>query len=97
MPVEGSLRDRRRAQTVREIKDATLAQLAEAGPGALSLRAVARSVGMTVQSIYHYFDSRDALLTALVADAHHGLADAVQAAAEAVSYTHLTLPTTPYV
>ncbi|HVL86270.1 MAG TPA: TetR/AcrR family transcriptional regulator [Pseudonocardia sp.] len=83
MPVEGSLRDRRRAQTVREIKDATLAQLAEAGPGALSLRAVARSVGMTVQSIYHYFDSRDALLTALVADAHHGLADAVQAAAEA--------------
>jgi AcrR family transcriptional regulator len=77
VPVEGSLRDRRRAQTVREIKDATLAQLAEAGPGALSLRAVARSVGMTVQSIYHYFDSRDALLTALVADAHRRLAEAV--------------------
>ncbi len=83
MPAEGSVRDRRRAETVREIKDAALEQLAEVGPGALSLRGVARAVGMTVQSLYHYFPSRDALLTALVADAHHGLADAVQAAAVA--------------
>ena len=82
MSVEGSVRDRRRAETIREIKDAALHQLAEGGTGALSLRGVARSVGMTVQSLYHYFDSRDALLTALVSDAHHRLADAVQAAAE---------------
>jgi AcrR family transcriptional regulator len=82
MSVEGSVRDRRRAETVAEIKAAALQQLAEGGTGALSLRAVARSVGMTVQSLYHYFDSRDALLTALVTDAHHQLADAVQAAAE---------------
>lgn len=80
--VESSVRDRRRAETVREIKEAALQQLAEAGTGALSLRGVARSVGMTVQSLYHYFDSRDALLTALVSDAHHRLADAVQAAAD---------------
>jgi AcrR family transcriptional regulator len=82
MSVEGSVRDRRRAETVQEIKDAALQQLAEGGTGALSLRGVARSVGMTAQSLYHYFDSRDALLTTLVADAHHRLADAVQAAAE---------------
>ena len=37
---------------------------------------------MTVQSLYHYFDSRDALLSALVIDAHHALADAAQAAAD---------------
>lgn len=80
---EGSVRERRRAETVREIKDAALEQLAEAGAGALSLRGVARAVGMTVQSLYHYFPARDALLTALVADAHHALADAVQAAADA--------------
>jgi AcrR family transcriptional regulator len=80
--VESSVRDRRRAETVREIKEAALQQLAEGGTGALSLRGVARSVGMTVQSLYHYFDSRDALLTALVTDAHHELADAVQAAAD---------------
>jgi AcrR family transcriptional regulator len=67
---------------VREIKDAALDQLVEVGPGALSLRGVARAVGMTVQSLYHYFPGRDALLTALVADAHHDLADAVQAAAD---------------
>lgn len=83
MSVEGSVRDRRRAETVAEIKEAALGQLAAAGPGGISLRGVARAVGMTVQSLYHYFDSRDALLTALVVDAHHALADSVQAAADA--------------
>lgn len=83
MPVGGSVRQRRRAETVAEIKDAALGQLAEAGPGGFSLRGVARAVGMTVQSLYHYFDSRDALLTVLIVDAHNALADAVQAAADA--------------
>lgn len=83
MSVEGSVRERRRAETVREIKTAALEQLAESGTGGLSLRAVARAVGMTVQSLYHYFDSRDALLTALIADGHNAMADAVVAAAEA--------------
>ena len=81
--VGGSVRERRRAQTVQEIKDAALRQLDEGGAGSLSLRAVARAVGMTVQSIYHYFDGRDALLTELVTDSHNALADAVQAAADA--------------
>lgn len=83
MPVEGSVRDRRRAETVQEIKHAALDQLAVAGPGGMSLRGVARAVGMTVQSLYHYFDSRDALLGALVVDGHHALADAVQAVVDA--------------
>ena len=82
MPVT-SVRDRRRAETVAEIKEAALQQLVEAGPGGFSLRGVARAVGMTVQALYHYFDNRDALLTVLVVDAHHAAADAVQAAAEA--------------
>lgn len=82
MPVEGSVRERRRAETVREIKAAALAQLVESGTGGLSLRGVARAVGMTVQSLYHYFDSREALLTALMADGHNAMADAVVAAAD---------------
>ena len=82
MPVEGSVRERRRAETIKEIKAAALQQLAE-NPAALSLRQVARAVGMTVQSLYHYFDSRDALLTELVIDGHNALADAVQEAADA--------------
>src|SRR4029079_19612806 len=83
MSVEGSVRDRRRAETVAEIKAAALDQLAVAGTAGLSLRGVARAVGMTVQSLYHYFDSRDALLSALVTDSHNALADATEAAAAA--------------
>jgi AcrR family transcriptional regulator len=83
VPAIASVRDRRRAETVREIKAAALDQLAEAGPGGMSLRGVARAVGMTVQSLYHYFDSRDALLSVLVREGHDALADAVQAAADA--------------
>lgn len=84
MPVS-ALRDRRRAETVAEIKQAALQQLVEAGPGGFSLRGVARTVGMTVQALYHYFDNRDALLTVLVVDAHHAAADAVAAAADATA------------
>ena len=78
-----SVRDRRRAETVAEIKHAALQELVDAGPGGFSLRGVARAVGMTVQSLYHYFANRDALLTALVVDAHGSAADAVEAAVEA--------------
>jgi AcrR family transcriptional regulator len=68
---------------VTEIKQAAMRELASSGPEGLSLRAVAREVGVSVQALYHYFESRDALLTALVADAHNALADAVTAAGEA--------------
>ena len=83
-----SVRDRRRAETVAEIKEAALQQLVDAGPGGFSLRGVARAVGMTVQSLYHYFANRDALLTVLVVDAHHAAAVAVQAAAQATRGRH---------
>jgi AcrR family transcriptional regulator len=82
MPTKGTLRERRRGETVAEIKQAAMRELASSGPEGLSLRAVAREVGVSVQALYHYFDSRDALVTALVADAHNALADAVVAAAE---------------
>ncbi len=78
MATHGSLRDRRRADTVAEIKAAALGLLADGGPEALSLRAVAREVGVSVQALYHYFDSRDALLTDLVTDAFTALGDAVR-------------------
>ena len=76
----GSVRERRRADTVLELKSAALRQLTDAGPEGMSLRAVAREVGMSVQSIYHYFTSRDDLLTALLTDGHNELADALAAA-----------------
>ncbi|WP_329264205.1 TetR/AcrR family transcriptional regulator [Streptomyces sp. NBC_01478] len=77
-----SLRQRRRAAATQEIVEAAQHHLTEHGPAALSLRAVARSLGMTVQALYHYFPSRDALVTALVTKAYDDLADAVQAAVD---------------
>lgn len=85
MAVQVSLRDRRRADTVAEIKSIALGQLAADGPDALSLRAVARDLGVSVQALYHYFDSRDALVTALVTDAFTSLGDAVAAGGAAGS------------
>ena len=76
-------RERLRAQTLDEIKELALAQVAEGGPGALSLSAIARSMGMSGPGLYRYFASRDDLLASLVADSYDELADALGAAAEA--------------
>jgi AcrR family transcriptional regulator len=51
----------------------------------LSLRAVARDMGMVSSALYRYFSSRDELLTALILDAYNSLADAVEAADAAVT------------
>lgn len=75
----GTVRERRHAETVAEIKAAALQRMADGGAPAMSLRAVARDVGVSVQALYHYFPSRDALLTSLVADSFVNLADAVRA------------------
>jgi AcrR family transcriptional regulator len=73
-------RARVRAQLTREITDAAREELAVAGSSGLSLRAVARRVEMVPSALYRYFDSRDALLTALILDAYRSLADAISAA-----------------
>jgi len=72
-------RARARAELTAEIKATARRHVAEVGAPALSLRAVARDLGMVSSAIYRYFPSRDALLTALIVDAF----DAVGAAAEA--------------
>ncbi len=80
-PVVPSRRARLRAQTLAEIKEHALAQVAEAGADALSLSAIARAMGMSGPALYRYFASRDALLAVLVADAYGDLADALEQAA----------------
>ncbi len=50
----------------------------------LSLRAVARDMGMVSSALYRYFVSRDELLTALILDAYNALGAAVEAADAAV-------------
>ncbi|MER5406291.1 TetR/AcrR family transcriptional regulator [Streptomyces sp. NPDC002769] len=76
-------RDRFRAQVREEVKAAALRQLADGGPEALSLNAVAKQLGMTGPALYRYFANRDSLLTELVVDAYETLAAALARAAGA--------------
>lgn len=73
-------RERARAELTQEIKDEARRQLAASGAGALSLRAVARELGMVSSALYRYFPSRDDLLTALIIDAYDALGDAAEKA-----------------
>jgi AcrR family transcriptional regulator len=73
-------RARVRAELTREIVEAARRHLAVDGAAGLSLRAVARELGMASSAVYRYFASRDELLTALIVDAY----DAIGAAAEEV-------------
>ena len=75
-----TLRERRRLDLTAEIKDAARTRLAADGLAALTLRAVARDVGMAVSALYRYFSSRDDLVTALLVDAYTAQAEAVEAA-----------------
>ncbi|HEY3832023.1 MAG TPA: TetR/AcrR family transcriptional regulator, partial [Acidimicrobiia bacterium] len=75
-------RERARATVVADIKATAQRHVASEGAPALSLRAVARELGMVSSAIYRYFPSRDDLLTALIVDAYDDLgAQAEQAAA----------------
>jgi AcrR family transcriptional regulator len=66
-----------------EIKTIARRHLATDGAN-LSLRAVAREMGMASSAIYRYFASRDDLLTALIIDAYNALGDAAEAGDAAV-------------
>src|SRR5262249_52475144 len=72
-----SRRERFRQFTIAEIKQEAARQLAEQGAAGLSLRAVARELGMVSSALYRYFASRDELITALCVDAYTSAADAL--------------------
>ncbi|MEV8339374.1 TetR/AcrR family transcriptional regulator [Leucobacter sp. NPDC077196] len=55
------------------------AQLAEVGAAGLSVREIARGLGVASSAIYRHVANRDALLTLLVVDAYTELAEAVAA------------------
>jgi AcrR family transcriptional regulator len=76
-------RDRARAELTQEIKAQARRQLAEQGAHRLSMRAVAKELGMVSSAVYRYYPSRDDLLTALIIDAYNALG----AAAEKVDAT----------
>lgn len=73
-------RARARERTWVELKAAALAEVREVGPAGLALRSVARRLGMSPAGLYRYVDSRDELLTVLIADGYHDLADHLEIA-----------------
>jgi AcrR family transcriptional regulator len=82
MSAPRSARDRVREEVTREILAVAAAHLAEEGAAALSLRSIARDLGMVPSALYRYFSGRDALLSALILGAYGSLADQAEEAAD---------------
>ncbi len=73
------VREERRAQVTARILAAARQQVAEHGAG-LSVRAVAREVGLVSSAVYRYFPTREALLTAMILESYGGLEQALAGA-----------------
>ncbi|MEU0880097.1 TetR/AcrR family transcriptional regulator [Lentzea sp. NPDC005914] len=76
---EATRRERLRAETEREIRQAARALLVERGRDAVTLRAIARELGITAPALYRYYDSHDALLRQLCDDICADMAAALYA------------------
>lgn len=83
MSVIRGARERARTEVTTAIKEEARRQLAAEGAVRLSLRAVARELGMVSSALYRYFPSRDDLLTALIIDAYDAIGAAAEEALEA--------------
>lgn len=82
-------RERARTRTLAEITRIGREALARDGVAGLSLRAVARELGVVSSAVYRYVASRDELLTLLIVDGYDELGDTVDAAlAEVATNQH---------
>lgn len=79
-PMAG-VREERRAEITARILAAAREQVAEHGAG-MSMRAVAREVGLVSSAVYRYFPTREALLTAMILESYGRLEEALAAAVE---------------
>ena len=76
------VRERNRAEVMAQIMAAGRHELAEHGADGLSLRAVAREIGMVSSAVYRYVASRDELLTLLIIESYNAVGVAVEHAAK---------------
>ncbi len=83
-PAPRTARERVRAEITAQILDAARGYLATDGAPALSLRAIARDLGMASSALYRYFKSRDELLTRLIIDAYDSLGAAAEVREETI-------------
>jgi len=87
--VPRTARERARAEITREILEAGRRHLATDGAAGLSLRAIARDLGMVSSAVYRYVASRDDLLTRLIIDAYDALGASAEASEAAVDRADL--------
>jgi AcrR family transcriptional regulator len=74
-------RQRVHAAVQAEIVAEARSQLAATGAAALSLRSVARELGMAPSAMYRYFRSRDEILTVLIVEAYAAMGEVAETAA----------------
>jgi AcrR family transcriptional regulator len=75
---------------IREITDVARRHLAEHGAAMLSLRAIARELGMVSSALYRYFPNRDDLLTTLIIDAYNAVGSIAEQAESSVRRADFT-------
>jgi AcrR family transcriptional regulator len=80
-----SRRDRLRAATTEEIIQTARGLLVTSGPDAVTLRAIAREMGMTAPGLYRYFDSHEELLRHVCAGIFTELGEDIRQAIEAAA------------
>jgi AcrR family transcriptional regulator len=80
---EQGVRAAARVAQIEAIKTTARELLTKNGAAGLSLREVAREMGLVSSALYRYFATRDELLTALIFDAYNDLGSAVEQAAAA--------------
>jgi AcrR family transcriptional regulator len=78
-----SRRDRLRAATIEEITQAARQLLVNDGPEAVSLRAIAREIGMTAPGLYRYFGSHEELIRYVCANIFTELGEDIHRAIQA--------------
>ncbi|KAF0970506.1 TetR/AcrR family transcriptional regulator [Gordonia sp. YY1] len=83
----GRSRAENRAMMTDEIRRLGREHLATHGAAGLSLRAIAREMGVVSSAVYRYVPSRDDLLTMLLVEAYNDVGDAIDAAVETVDPT----------
>ena len=71
-------REKLRDATREEIMSTAWKQIGEVGASGLSLRGIAREMGMTAPGLYRYYKDRDALVTALLMDAFGSFTSALE-------------------
>ena len=80
-------RDRLRAATTEEIIQTARQLLVDSGPEAVSLRAIAREMGMTAPGLYRYFASHTELVRHVSASIFTELGDDIRQAIHAAAVT----------